>query len=184
MKHIIALVGMPGAGKSEAAAYLKSKQIPFIRFGDLTEETLKEKGLTINPENERAIREQLRKELGMHAYAIKAKPKIEELLLNHPIIGLDGLYSWEEYKYLKQYFPQLILIHIAAGARTRYTRLTKRAVRPLTEEQARQRDITELENLNKGGPIAIADYIIENNNEDINKLHEKLETIINKVKVE
>jgi dephospho-CoA kinase len=180
MKHIIALVGMPGAGKSEAAAYLKTKDIPFIRFGNITEVSLKEKGLPITPENERRIREELRNDLGMAAYAIKAKPLIDELTESHQIIGLDGLYSWEEYKYLLQYFPQLLLVHIAAGAKIRYVRLSRRAIRPLTSEQARERDIAELEKLNKGGPIAIADYLIKNETtmeEFTNQIEHLLQTI-------
>jgi len=177
-QHIIALVGMPGAGKSEAASYLKQKQIPFIRFGDLTEETLKERNLPLNPENERLIREQLRQELGMAAYAIKAKSKIEALLQNHKLIGLDGLYSWEEYMLLKEQFPFLLLLHVAAGVHKRYNRLEKRPVRPLTPVQARERDTAEIVWLNKGGPIAIADYIVENNTDNINDLYAKLDEVL------
>jgi dephospho-CoA kinase len=36
-KIILAFVGMPGAGKTEASAYLKKKGIPILRFGDLTD---------------------------------------------------------------------------------------------------------------------------------------------------
>jgi dephospho-CoA kinase len=35
-------------------------------------------------------------------------------------------------------------------------------VRPLTAEQARARDFAEIENVNKGGPIAMADFTIRN----------------------
>jgi len=159
---IIAFVGMPGAGKSEAAAYLQEKSIPFVRFGSLTDEGLKELGLEINPENEKMLREKYRDELGMAAYAIKAKPKIEELLKKSKIIGIDGLYSWEEYTYLKDVFPNLVLVHIFASPEVRYSRLEKRPVRPIPFGVSRERDFSEIERLNKGGPIAIADYLIKN----------------------
>lgn len=178
---IIAIVGMPGAGKTEAASYLQKKGIPFLRFGDFTEETLKKLGKEVTPENERMIREKLRAELGMAAYAKNAKPKIISILKNNDVIVLDGLYSWEEYIYLKKYFPQLLLIHIYAEPVIRYKRLKIRKTRPLVAGKARIRDVSELEGLNKGGPIAIADFMIENNDNDLTKLHEKIETILNRI---
>ncbi len=44
----------------------------------------------------------------------------------------------------------------------RYERLSSRPVRPLTVEQAEARDYAEIENVNKGGPIAMADFTISN----------------------
>ncbi len=105
---------MPGSGKSEAVSYIAQKGIPVVRFGDLTDQTLKEKGLSVTPENEQTVRELLRKEGGMAIYAIKAQPRIEGLFRNNAIVAIDGLYSWEEYLYLKKIFPQIILIYIAA----------------------------------------------------------------------
>ncbi len=183
MKYIIALVGMPGSGKSEAAAYLQKKDIPFIRFGDLTDATIKEMGLPLTPENEQIAREKLRKEFGMDIYAIKANPKIQPLLEIHPVIGLDGLYSWEEYVYLIKRFPQLIILHIFAQPKIRYERLSKRTIRPLTLDQARARDIAEINKLHKAGPIAIADYMIENNSEDLNILYGKLDNLLARLEI-
>jgi hypothetical protein len=40
--------------------------------------------------------------------------------------------------------------------------LQNRVVRPLEPDEARKRDFAELEKLNKGGPIAIADRLILN----------------------
>jgi dephospho-CoA kinase len=182
-KVIIAIVGMPGAGKSEAASYLQKKGIPFIRFGQLTDETVKEMGLPLTPQNERLAREKLRNELGMAAYAIKAKPKIESLLETTNVIALDGLYSWEEYVLLKEEFPQLILIHVYAEPKVRYERLSKRKIRPLTPEEARVRDVAELEKLNKGGPIAIADYMIENDTGDMVQLYTHIDELLHRLEI-
>ncbi len=180
-KKIIAFVGMPGAGKSEAAAYLQEKNIPFIRFGSFTDEGLKELGLEINPDNERMLREKFRKELGMAAYAIKAESKIAELLNSANLIGIDGLYSWEEYVYLKEKFPNLTLVHIYSEPEVRYSRLSNRPVRPIPFEKSRERDIAELEKLNKGGPIAIADYMIKNEG-DINDMKKQIDELLNNFK--
>src|SRR3989339_1731240 len=92
---ILAIVGMPGAGKSVAAEYFSKKSYPVVRFGAVTDEGLKTEGLEINPENEKAFREKLRQELGMAAYAIKVEPLISAALAKANLVILDGLYSWE-----------------------------------------------------------------------------------------
>ncbi|MEO7904607.1 MAG: dephospho-CoA kinase, partial [Candidatus Saccharimonadales bacterium] len=66
-------------------------------------------------------------------------------------------------------------IAIVAPKRLRHRRLTQRPIRPLTQNEANQRDWAEIENLEKGGPIAIADsYIINDGN--IEKLHSAIDT--------
>lgn len=164
---LLAIVGMPGGGKSVASNFFKSKNIAVLRLGDQTDIGLKEKGLPLTEENEREYREGIRKELGMAAMAIKIEPRIDAAAKENGMIVLDGLYSWEEYVYLKEKFPQLKLLCIFAPPDIRYKRLATRKVRPLTVEEARSRDVAEIENLNKGGPIAIADYCIINDADEV-----------------
>jgi len=178
MNKIIAIVGMAGAGKTEAAEYLAKKGIPFVRFGEITEEEVGKRGLPLTPDNERVVREAIRKEGGMGAYAVKAESKINALLAKNDVIVIDGLYSWEEYTYLKNKFPALTLIHVYAGPKKRYERLSQRDVRPVPEEECYPRDVAELEKLNKGGPIAIADYMIENNSNDLSDLQSKIDSLL------
>lgn len=162
MKHIIAIVGMPGSGKSEAGVFFKQKGIPVLRFGDVTDEGLKSQGLSLTQENEKPFRENLRKELGMAAFAIKMEPKITAASETSEIVVLDGLYSWEEYLFLIEKFPKLSVLCLYAKPEIRHNRLKNRSERPLSAEEARKRDIAEIGGLNKGGPIAIADYLIKN----------------------
>lgn len=166
LRNLIAIVGMPGAGKSVAADFFRAKGIPVLRFGDQTDISLKELGLPRNEKNERFVREKLRKDFGMAAMAIKIEPRILEAAKTHSVIVLDGLYSWEEFVYLKKKFPQIQLLCIYAPPSLRHGRLMHRAVRPLSREEAQSRDVAELEKLNKGGPIAIADFLIKNDNDE------------------
>lgn len=177
-KTLIAYVGMPGSGKSEAVRYIQKKGFPFVRFGDITEEKLKEQNRAITPENEKSAREALRHEFGMDVYAAMSKAKIDKLFALHETVVIDGLYSWEEYVFLKKAFPKLILVYIFARPSIRYQRLAKRKVRPLTEEQARLRDVLEIEKLNKGGPIAIADFVIDNSEENKDQLYRQIDKIL------
>lgn len=160
----IALVGMPGSGKSEVARVFVDNGYQALRFGDITDAEVEGRGLALTEENERAVREELRKIHGMAAYAILNVPRIEAALKNTDLV-IDGLYSWEEYKLLKQKFSgDFKAVAVWAPADLRYKRLAKRKVRPLTIEQARARDFAEIENINKGGPIAMADFTILNEN--------------------
>ena len=66
------------------------------------------------------------------------------------------------------------LLCIWAPPVERYRRLANRKIRPLSEAEAMSRDIAEIENLHKGGPIALADYLIVND-ADEKSLLDKLE---------
>jgi dephospho-CoA kinase len=87
---------------------------------------------------------------------------MQETCKDSPVVVFDGLYSWEEYVYLSKKIDHLILLCIYAQPNVRYARLEKRSIRPLSKNQAKERDIAELESLNKGGPIALADFLIQN----------------------
>ncbi len=159
---VVSIVGMAGSGKSEVAKVFESNGFKKIRFGDITDEEIRKRGLELNEENERYIRQQLRKEHGMAAYAKLNLPNIDALLKSSDVV-IDGLYSWEEYTLLKnRYGDRFYVVAVWASPRTRYQRLMNRPVRPLTMQEAASRDIAELENTNKGGPIAMADFTIIN----------------------
>lgn len=180
MKKLLAIVGMCGSGKSIASDYLVEKGWNKIYFGGVTMDKLKENNLEINPENEKMMREKLRKDYGMAAYAILLLPKIRESLKEYDTV-LDGLYSWDEYKVLKEEFgDDLKLLCITADRSLRYSRLTEREFRPLTNTEAYNRDVAEIENLAKGGPISISDYYILNNS-DVSDYIKSLEQIIEKM---
>lgn len=177
MYPIVAIVGMCGSGKSIASDYLEEQGYKKVYFGGVTMEVLNEQGLPITPENEKMIRENLRKEHGMGAYAKILLPRIIECAKEYPTV-LDGLYSWDEYKILKEELEDnLSVIAIVTTKRLRYERLSNREIRPFTKEQAKERDIAEIENLAKGGPIAFADYYIMNDT-DIVSYQNQLKTII------
>ena len=78
-------------------------------------------------------------------------------------VVLDGLYSWDEYLFLKEKFPELKLICVVCDKELRYERINVRPDRPFNREEIIIRDTSEIENLAKGGPIAYADYYIFNN---------------------
>lgn len=176
MSNTIAVVGMSGSGKSIAAEYLTKKGFTSIRFGSVVDDAIKDAGLPWTPENNVVFRKKVREE-GMNAIAVRLYPKIIEEQKLNPKILLDGLYSWEEYTYLSEKLPDLTLLCIYARPEIRYKRLSMRKERPFTETEARRRDITEIEDINKGGPIALADYLIENE-ESLSTYYEKIDNFL------
>lgn len=175
MGKIIAIVGMCGSGKSVACDYLENLGYKKVYFGGVTLDKLKEIGLEITPDNEKMMREKLRQDLGMGAYAKVLLSKIKELSINNNVV-LDGLYSWDELVILNNEF-KMTTIAVVADKKLRYERLEKRVVRPFSKSDAIKRDVSEIENIAKAGPIAYADYYIFNNG-TINDFHNRLAEIL------
>ena len=160
----LALVGMPGAGKSLCARHLEAKGYFQYRFGSIVVDEVARRGLPLTPENERIIREEFRANEGMDAIARRALPILKQALERQNCIVIDGLYSWSEYKTLRgELSGELVVAAIVSERAMRYARLHERLERPLTREEAERRDTQEIENLEKGGPIALADYTLLNN---------------------
>lgn len=168
---LVAVVGMCGSGKSVLADALVAEGYGYLRFGQIVLDEVKRRGVAPTEALEREIREGFRKDHGMGAMAILNIPKFDELLKNGNAVG-DGMYSWDEYKILRErYGDNFITVAVYAPPQTRYDRLEKRSSdandtalrnRGFSREAAASRDKAEIENIAKGGPIAMADYTILN----------------------
>jgi len=184
MKHhenvkIIAFVGLTGSGKSTAVDYLTEKGYPKVYYGGVILDELKRRGLEATQENEQPVREELREKEGNDFIAKRIIAQIRDLIDagQHRIVA-DGLYTWTEYKTLKHEFPgELTVVASVAPKHLRKQRMANRPVRPLTSEQVDQRDWAEIENIEKGGPIAIADYYIMNN-KDLEHFQDQIDEIL------
>jgi dephospho-CoA kinase len=117
----------------------------------------------------------------MAAYAKLNLPRIETSLKSSDVV-VDGLYSWEEYTLLKEcYGKGFSTVAIWTSPATRHGRLVNRAERPLTVEEAASRDKAEIENTNKGGPIAMADFTIINE-ASLKELEREAERVLSALK--
>jgi len=178
MKKVVAIVGMSGAGKSIAANILEELGWKKIYFGGVIMDKLKEAKLEITPQNEKMMRESLRAEYGMGAVIRFLLPDILNSIEQENTV-LDGLYSWDELKILQNELgDKLTVIAVMSDRDIRYDRLSKRPVRPFTKEEALERDLSEIEKLAKAGPIALADFYIDNNSNDLTKYKNRLLEIV------
>jgi len=178
MNKIVAIVGMCGSGKSVAVEYFEKLNYAKVYFGGLTYELMKKQNIEITPESETVFRQNLRKIYGMGAYATLSLPKIRELVKTNNVV-IDGLYSWDELKILQEEFKEnFMTIAIVIDKALRYERISTRKKRLYSKDEAIKRDLSEIENLDKGGPICYADYYVLNN-KTIKDLENRLQEIIN-----
>lgn len=182
MRKVIAILGLPGAGKTEVINYLiKKYNWPKVYFGEVTFNEVKRRRLEINEKNERMVREDLREKYGRLHYASQVIKKIEALPSSTDVL-VESLYDWKEYLLFKEKFSgEFITIAIYASSETRYERLAKRPERTLTPEVAQSRDYAQIENIFQAGPIAMANYTI-NNEGTFKELYKQIDGIINKIK--
>jgi dephospho-CoA kinase len=183
-KKILVFVGMPGAGKSVCVNYLKEKGLPFTYFGGITLDEIKRRGMEVNEASEKLVREDIRAKEGKGAYAVRIIKQIEEFFdKGEDYVVVDGLYSWTEYKIFKDSFgDNAIMIAIMAPRAERHRRIGQRTIRPLSPTDANARDYAEIENLEKGGPIANADFFLANE-KNVAELEHDLQKLLDQLKI-
>ena len=183
MNKIIAIVGMCGSGKSIASEFFENNGYKKVYFGGITYERLAEAGIERTAESEKKMREGLRKEHGLGYYAELSLPKIREFLKDANVV-IDDLYTWSDYTTLETEFGEnVILLGIIADRELRHERISVRPGRSFTPEEANDRDLSEIENLEKGGPIAYANYYIFNNGA-LEEYKSRLEEMLKKIEGE
>jgi dephospho-CoA kinase len=173
---------MPGSGKSTAVEYLTEKSLPKVYFGGVIYEAMRDAGIEITPESQATFREEIREREGNDFVVNRIITQIGGLIgAGQRTILADGLYTWTEYKALKHAFPgELTVIAILAPRSVRHQRLANRADRPFTDKEATERDWREIEHLEKGGPIAMADHFIINDG-SIEKLHADIDVVLSDI---
>lgn len=179
---VVAIVGLPGAGKTEATNYIVEKTgWPKLYLGAVVFEELARRNLAVNEANERLVREELRKEGGMGIMASMNLEKIKELLRTHRVVILESHYSWEEYLIFKQEFgEQFRVVAVHASPHTRAERMRVRPERPLTADELQSRDYAQISNLHQAGPIARADFAIINESTH-DAMHRELDSVLERL---
>ena len=181
---ILAIVGMSGSGKSVVVDYLTEKGYPKVYFGGMIYKEMEKRGIerTADGESEKKFREEIREKEGKDWVVRQVIAETKDLIsAGQKRIVLDGVYSWTEYKTLKHEFPTVItFIALVADKKLRYDRVSKRPGRSFDAVAIRERDRSEIENLEKGGPIAAADYYILNNG-TIDEANARLDEILKEI---
>ena len=182
---ILAIVGMSGSGKSVIVDHLTEKGYPKVYFGGMIYKEMEKRGIerTEDGSSERDFREMIRETEGKDWVVRQVIAETKDLInAGQKRIILDGVYSWTEYKTLKHEFPKMMtFLAVVVDKHLRYERVGKRPGRAFDAAAIRERDRSEIENLEKGGPIAAADYYVLNNGtieemcEDVDKVLKEID---------
>jgi len=175
---ILAFVGLTGSGKTTAVEHFTSLGFPKVYFGGVIYDAMAEAGVPKGEENEKTFRLEIREKEGNDFIVKRIIKQIHDLADagQHRIIA-DGIYTWDEYKAIKHEFPgETTVIAITAPKHLRYRWLEHREDRPQTPVISAARDHNEIETLQKGGPIAMADFFVANN-EDVEHFYKQLDAI-------
>jgi dephospho-CoA kinase len=180
-KIILAIVGLAGAGKTEATEYLlKKTSWPKVYFGQAVVDEAARRGKP-GEAGEREVREEFRAKHGMAAMAIANMPAIKSAFEKSSVL-IESLYSWEEYLKMKQEFGESFkVVAIYTSFPVRVLRMENRPQRPLTETELQSRDYSQIENLHQAGPIARADWTIVNEGSK-EELYRNIDDILNYLK--
>lgn len=175
---ILAFVGLTGSGKSTAVQHFTDKGFPKVYFGGIIYQAMAEAGIEKGEDNESHFRTEIREKEGVDFVVKRIIKQIHDLAESgqHRIIA-DGIYTWDEYKAIKHEFPgETTVVAITAPKHLRYSWLEDREDRPQTPQISAARDQHEIENLQKGGPIAAADFFVANN-ENVEHFYKQLDDI-------
>jgi dephospho-CoA kinase len=180
---ILAFVGLTGSGKTTAVEHFTEKGFPKVYFGGIIYEAMAEAGVEKGEENEKTFRVEIREKEGSDFVVKRIIKQIHDLADagQHRIIA-DGIYTWDEYKAIKHEFPgETTVVAITSPKHLRYHWLETREDRPQTPETSAARDTHEIETLQKGGPIAAADFFVMNNG-SLDHFYDQLDAVAESLK--
>jgi dephospho-CoA kinase len=161
---VIGFVGLPGSGKSEAAAVAREAGIPVVTMGDVIRQACRDRGLDPATHHGK-VAQALRDENGPDAIAQRSLPVIENHLADHDTVVVDGIRSDVEVERFREAFGETFsLVKVAAPFEVRAERLDLRGRDAGADEggeSLEDRDEREL-GFGMGEAMAMADVTIEN----------------------
>ncbi len=157
---IIAITGMPGAGKTTAAQALEKTGLKGIAMGDMIREETKRRGLLADDKNMGMVMREMREKYGAGAVAELCLRIIEPM--NEKAVVVDGIRSVGEVEAFKR-AGEVRLLAVHASRKRRFMLLSerRRTDDPPNIESFNTRDEREL-SIGIGSAIALADEVISN----------------------
>jgi dephospho-CoA kinase len=167
---IVCLTGMPGAGKSSVASFLKEKGFAVVTMGDVVREEAKRQGLEPTDINLGKMMLKLRQDLGPGAVGHIVLQKLVRDGNYSSNVVVDGIRSIAEVEVLKKIgHVRLLAIHASQDTRFKHLRGRGRADAPSNGNEFAGRDKREL-SVGVSEAIALANEMISNNDLTLEQL--------------
>jgi dephospho-CoA kinase len=174
---IVCLTGMPGAGKSSVASFLKEKGFVVVTMGDAIREEAKRQGLEPTDINLGKMMLKLRQDLGPGAvgHIVLQKLARDDSCSN---VVIDGIRSIAEVEVLKEAgHVKLLAIHASQNTRFKHLKERARADAPSNGNEFAGRDKREL-SVGVSEAIALANEMISNNDLTLEQLKQRAYDIV------
>ncbi|MDQ3948088.1 MAG: AAA family ATPase [Thermoproteota archaeon] len=166
---IICLTGMPGAGKSSVASFLKEKGFEVVTMGDIVREEAKRQGLEPTDINLGKMMLKLRQDLGPGAVGYIVLQKLARDSSSSNVV-IDGIRSIAEVEVLKNVgHVRLLAIHASQDTRFKHLKERGRVDAPSNGNEFAGRDKREL-SVGVSEAIALANEVISNNDLTLEQL--------------
>ncbi|MDG6985403.1 MAG: AAA family ATPase [Nitrososphaerota archaeon] len=160
MTLIVAITGMPGAGKSTATSALVKVGWKRVVMGDVIRAETTRRGLEPSAKNTGDVMRALRKERGPAAVAELCLDEIKRTGAEKVVV--DGIRSMDEVgAFRKQAKVLLVAVHASPSRRFELLKERGRSDDPLSYEMFAARDRRELD-VGIGESIALADETVSN----------------------
>ena len=176
MLRIVAITGMPGAGKSTAAQALVKLGWTRVVMGDVIRAETKRRGLEPDAKNTGEVMKLLRKEKGESAVADLCLESITKLKAVKVVV--DGIRSMAEVEAFRKE-AAVLLVAVDASPERRFELLKERGRKddPLTHEMFVERDRREL-GVGIGKAIALADETVSNQHATAGRLAAEITHVV------
>ena len=173
---LVAITGMPGAGKSTAAHALVEMGWNRVVMGDVIREETKKRGLVPNEANTGEVMRDLRLRYGEAAVAELCMKTVQELRTDKVVV--DGIRSMAEVEVFRR-SADVLLLAVHASRKRRYALLRERGRSddPKMFESFLRRDERELE-VGISRAIALADEVVSNEHASSDKLTSAVSEIV------
>ena len=124
---IIAFVGKPLAGKSEAAKIAKELGYRVVVMGDIVREEVRKRGLKMEDRIVGRVATELREKEGKDVIAKRCIQKIRDEIQDDSVLVIDGVRSIDEVNRFKSEFgDDFVLISIESPVEIRFERARRR----------------------------------------------------------
>ena len=128
MGLVIAVSGMPAAGKGEFVAILADRGIPVRSMGDMVRAEVRDRGIKEAPHVFGEVASDLRAKYGDDVLAQRLTEAVDELLVDNEIVLIEGLRGVAEREvFSKHWGVNFLVAAVTASKALRFERVQSRA---------------------------------------------------------